>query len=200
MGWLEKLANWLQVRKKEASILCIGLDNSGKSTIINKLKPANARIEDVVPTVGFNVETFSTGKLFVTAYDMSGQGRYRNLWERYYKNCDAVVFVVDSTDKLRMAVAKEELSQLLNHREMKRKKNLPVLFFANKCDLRQSCSAVKCAQLLALDRGEWTRGGSPVHKTASAGPGRPWHICESNALTGEGLQEGIQWLTDQLMC
>ena len=28
--------------------------------------------------------------------------------------------------------------------------------------------------------------------------GKPWHICASNALTGEGLTEGIEWLTDQL--
>ena len=28
--------------------------------------------------------------------------------------------------------------------------------------------------------------------------GKPWNICASNALTGEGLTEGIEWLTDQL--
>ena len=82
--------------------------------------------------------------------------------------------------------------------QIKEKSNLPFLFFANKCDLRQSCSAIKCAQLLGLDSGEWTRGGSPVGHTTLKTTGRPWHICESNALTGEGLEEGIQWLTDQI--
>lgn len=24
---------------------------------------------------------------------------------------------------------------------------------------------------------------------------KPWHICASNALTGEGLSEGVEWLT-----
>ena len=28
---------------------------------------------------------------------------------------------------------------------------------------------------------------------------KPWHICASNAQTGEGLQEGIDWLTDQIL-
>ncbi len=46
---------------------------------------------------------------------MSGQGRYRNLWEHYYKECQGVVFVVDSSDKLRMVVAKDELDMLLQH-------------------------------------------------------------------------------------
>lgn len=39
MGLFDKLANWMGIRKKEINVLCIGLDNSGKTTIINKLKP-----------------------------------------------------------------------------------------------------------------------------------------------------------------
>jgi ADP-ribosylation factor-like protein 6 len=27
---------------------------------------------------------------------------------------------------------------------------------------------------------------------------KPWHICASNATSGEGLQEGIEWLTHQI--
>lgn len=46
---------------------------------------------------------------------MSGQGRYRNLWEHYYKETHAIIFVIDSADKLRMAVAKDELDHLLSH-------------------------------------------------------------------------------------
>ena len=44
---------------------------------------------------------------------MSGQGRYRNLWEHYYKDCQGIVFVVDSSDKLRMVVAKDELGKFM---------------------------------------------------------------------------------------
>ena len=39
MGLMDKLASFFGIKKKEASILCLGLDNSGKTTIINKLKP-----------------------------------------------------------------------------------------------------------------------------------------------------------------
>lgn len=27
---------------------------------------------------------------------------------------------------------------------------------------------------------------------------KPWHISSSNALTGEGLQEGVSWLIQQI--
>lgn len=39
MGIFDKLASFLRLKKKEINILCIGLDNSGKTTIINRLKP-----------------------------------------------------------------------------------------------------------------------------------------------------------------
>ena len=27
---------------------------------------------------------------------------------------------------------------------------------------------------------------------------KPWHITPSNAVSGEGLQEGVEWLTNQI--
>lgn len=46
-------------------------------------------------------------------------GTYRSLWETYYRETEAVIFVVDSTDKIRMAVAKDELEALLKHADVK---------------------------------------------------------------------------------
>ena len=76
---------------------------------------------------------------------MSGQGRYRNLWEHYYKECQGIVFVVDSSDKLRMVVAKDELDMLLQHPDIRARK-LPILFFANKMDCKDALSSVKVSQ------------------------------------------------------
>ena len=44
MGLLDRLSGLLGLKKKEVHVLCLGLDNSGKTTIINKLKPANVSI------------------------------------------------------------------------------------------------------------------------------------------------------------
>ncbi|XP_024919495.1 ADP-ribosylation factor-like protein 3 [Cynoglossus semilaevis] len=132
MGLLDKLSRWLGLRKKEVNVLCLGLDNSGKTTIINQLKPPHQTnllgplspewkhvtqtpAQEIVPTIGFNIEKFKCSSLSFTVFDMSGQSRYRNLWEHYYKESHAVIFVIDSGDKLRMVVAKEELDNLLNH-------------------------------------------------------------------------------------
>ena len=37
-----------------------------------------------------------------TAYDMAGVGRYRNLWEHHFKTCNGIVFVIDSSDRMRL--------------------------------------------------------------------------------------------------
>ncbi|KAI5625969.1 ADP-ribosylation factor-like protein 6, partial [Silurus asotus] len=189
MGLFDKLAGWLGLKKKEVNVLCLGLDNSGKTTIINQLKPSNviihiicfffpqAQAQDIVPTIGFSIEKFKTSSLSFTVFDMSGQGRYRNLWEHYYKEGQAIIFVIDSSDKLRMVVAKEELDTLLNHPDVKHRR-IPILFFANKMDLRDALSSVKVSQLLCLENIK----------------DKPWHICASNAVQGEGLQEGVDWL------
>ena len=40
-----------------------------------------------------------------TVFDMSGQGKYRSLWEKHYPGVEAIIFVVDAADELRFGVA-----------------------------------------------------------------------------------------------
>lgn len=60
MGLFDKLANVLGIRKREVNVLVVGLDNSGKSTVLNHFKPEENKHSDIVPTVGFNVERFKS--------------------------------------------------------------------------------------------------------------------------------------------
>uniref|UniRef100_A0A8C6LFK9 ADP-ribosylation factor-like protein 6 n=1 Tax=Nothobranchius furzeri TaxID=105023 RepID=A0A8C6LFK9_NOTFU len=165
MGLFDKLVGWLGL-KKEVNVLCLGLDNSGKTTIINRLKPSNAQVQDIVPTIGFSIEKFKTSSLSFTVFDMSGQ-----------EHGSAIIFVIDSADQLRMVVAKEELETLLNHPDIKHRR-IPILFFANKMDVRDALSSVRVSQLLCLDNIK----------------DKPWHICATDALKGDGLQDGVEWL------
>jgi ADP-ribosylation factor-like protein 6 len=172
MGW----------SKKEARILVIGLDNSGKTTMIQYLKPQKGgQASEVTPTVGFQVEEFSKNDINFTVYDMSGQGRYRSLWEHYYADVQAIIYVLDSTDRLRICVAKEELEQLLSHEEI-RKVRAPVLFFANKMDIPGAMTPEECMEEMELERIK----------------DKPWHITPSNALNGAGVNEGIEWLCNNI--
>ncbi|XP_012531959.1 ADP-ribosylation factor-like protein 6 isoform X1 [Monomorium pharaonis] len=181
MGLFDRLANLLGLRKKEVNVLVVGLNNSGKSTVINNFKREDDRCIDIVPTVGFNVEKFAFKNVSFTAFDMSGHERHRPLWEHYYKDCHGIIFIIDSSDNLRVVVIKEELDMLLQHPDVAGRK-LPILFLANKMDLPDSLTTVKLVAALGLERIQ----------------NKPWHIRATNALTGEGLQPAIEWLTDQI--
>lgn len=56
------------MKKKEVNVLVIGLNNSGKSTVINHFKNEENRATEIVPTVGFNVEKFESNYFFPFIY------------------------------------------------------------------------------------------------------------------------------------
>ena len=173
MGW---------VLSKPARLIVVGLDNAGKSMMINQLKPSRAASYEVTPTVGLSHERFSRGGFDFTVFDMAGGGTYRSLWEKYYSGVDAIVFVVDSSDKMRMCVARDEMEMLLEHADIKGAPSAPILFFANKMDLPGALEPSEVSLQLGL----------------SAITERPWQVAASNALTGEGVNEGIEWLVSTL--
>lgn len=181
MPLFTQLLTFLGIKKREVNVLVVGLDNSGKTTVMNHFKPRNLKVQEIVPTVGFSVEKFDLKNLKITAFDMSGQGRYRGLWEHYYRGVEGIVYVIDSSDSLRLVVAKDELDTMLIHPDLQGKM-VPILFLANKIDLPDSMSATRIAQVLGLES-----------------LANPWSIQASNAITGQGLEEGISWLSEQLM-
>ena len=70
MGLFKRLAGAFGWIKHDVRILVVGLDNSGKTTLINHIKPKKATVHEVTPTVGFQVEEFSKASLNFTVFDM----------------------------------------------------------------------------------------------------------------------------------
>ena len=133
MGYTFSILDWAFGSGKKASILILGLDASGKTTLLYRFKTNET--DATVPTIGFNVEEIKYGNLSFTCFDIGGQDKIRKLWHNYYKGADAVVFVVDSNDKNRFPEVKKELHTLMNHPLLKQ---IPFLIFANKQDLPNS--------------------------------------------------------------
>ena len=114
-----------------------------------------------------------------TAFDMSGQGKYRDMWQRYYESAEAIIFVVDASDQLRIRVAKNELDLLLED-EVLMKRDVPIMFFANKMDLDEAMSALEVSEALELDNIT----------------DRTWNIQGCSAKTGAGIDDGMKWVSD----
>ena len=65
-------------------------------------------------------------------WDLGGQTEIRPYWRCYYPKTNALVFVIDSSDKERMDVAKQELFLLMQEEDLK---GVPIAILANKQDI-----------------------------------------------------------------
>merc|ERR1712196_735589 len=100
-----------------------------------------------IPTIGFNVETVEYKNMKLTMWDIGGQDKLRPLWRHYYQSTDGVIFVVDSNDRSRIALAKDELQQLVMADELR---GACLLVFANKQDLPDAMSCAEITDHLGL--------------------------------------------------
>merc|ERR1711943_129384 len=165
------------VGKKDCRILMVGLDAAGKTTILYKLKLGE--VVTTIPTIGFNVETVEYKNISFTVWDVGGQDKIRPLWRHYYQNTQGLIFVVDSNDRDRSEDAREELNKMLSEDEMR---DAAVLVFANKQDLPNAMSAAEVTEKLGL------------HSMRN----RQWFIQSACATTGDGLYEGLDWMSRTL--
>ncbi|CDO55095.1 similar to Saccharomyces cerevisiae YDL137W ARF2 ADP-ribosylation factor [Geotrichum candidum] len=163
--------------RKEMRILMVGLDAAGKTTILYKLKLGE--IVTTIPTIGFNVETVEYKNISFTVWDVGGQDKIRPLWRHYFQNTQGVIFVVDSNDRDRIGEASNELQRIVNEDELH---DALILVFANKQDLPNAMNAAEITEKLGL------------HSLRQ----RSWYIQSTCATSGEGLYEGLEWLSTNL--
>nr|XP_020494397.1 ADP-ribosylation factor-like protein 1 [Labrus bergylta] len=162
---------------REMRILILGLDGAGKTTILYRLQVGE--VVTTIPTIGFNVETVTFKNLKFQVWDLGGQTSIRPYWRCYYSNTDAVIYVVDSSDRDRMGISKSELVAMLEEEELKK---AILVVFANKQDMDQAMTPTEVANSLGL----------PALKD------RKWQIFKISALKGTGLDEAMEWLVDSL--
>mmetsp|Transcript_14112 Transcript_14112/g.32297 ORF Transcript_14112/g.32297 Transcript_14112/m.32297 type:complete len:184 (+) Transcript_14112:52-603(+) len=172
-----KLWQRLAGGREDVSLLMVGLDAAGKTTILYKLKLGT--VVTTVPTIGFNVETVEYRNLSFTVWDIGGQDRLRPLWRHYYRGARGLIYVVDSNDRDRIEDAREEMTKMLNEDEMR---DAVVLVFANKQDLPNAMTAAEVTEKLGL------------HNLRH----RQWFIQSACATSGDGLYEGLDWLSRTL--
>jgi small GTP-binding protein len=162
--------------KVDARILMVGLDAAGKTTVLFKLK-----LNDVVttiPTIGFNVERVEYKNLKMTIWDIGGQDRLRPLWRFYYENTNGIIFVVDSCDRARLRIARDEIARMMDDSFLRDAK---LCVFANKQDMPNAMSSSELVEGLEL-------------RNLKA----QWYLQPTSAVSGAGLYEGLDWLASVL--
>ncbi|KAL1778435.1 ADP-ribosylation factor 2 [Sigmodon hispidus] len=170
-GFVEEVS----LRRQDIEFVYNG--ESGKTTILYKLKLGE--IVTTIPTIGFNVETVEYKNISFTVWDVGGQDKIRPLWRHYFQNTQGLIFVVDSNDRERVNEAREELTRMLAEDELR---DAVLLVFVNKQDLPNAMNAAEITDKLGL------------HSLRQ----RNWYIQATCATSGDGLYEGLDWLSNQL--
>ena len=152
-------------------------DNAGKTTILYRLQVGE--VVSTIPTIGFNVETVQHKNVKFQVWDLGGQTSIRPYWRCYYPNTQAVIYVVDSTDVDRMEDARDEFHAILDEEELR---DACILVYANKQDLPGALDDAVVSERLGL----------------TGIRSRQWAIFRTSATKGEGLFEGLDWLSNAL--
>ncbi|XP_011198330.1 PREDICTED: ADP-ribosylation factor-like protein 5B [Bactrocera latifrons] len=168
---------WSMFGNEEHKLVMVGLDNAGKTTILYQF--LMNEVVHTSPTIGSNVEEVVWRNIHFLVWDLGGQQSLRAAWSTYYTNTEFIIMVIDSTDRERLAVTREELYRMLQHEDLCK---ASLLVYANKQDLKGAMSAAEISRQLDL---------TSIKK-------HQWHIQACCALTGEGLYQGLEWIVQRI--
>ncbi|KAH7162288.1 ADP-ribosylation factor family-domain-containing protein [Dactylonectria estremocensis] len=164
-----------RLKDKEMRILMLGLDNAGKTTIVKKVMGED--VNKVSPTLGFIIKTIDYEGYKLNIWDVGGQKTLRSYWRNYFEKTDALIWVVDATDRLRIEDCRDELQGLLQEERLA---GASLLVFANKTDVDGCMTEEEILSSLQLET-------IRTHR---------WHILPCSAMTGNNLKEGLAWVVD----
>lgn len=171
-------------RKDEFHILILGLDRAGKTNALERLKSTYSGVVGldpgkILPTVGLNVGRLEAYGVSLIFWDLGGQSGLRSIWDKYFDESHAVMYVVDASQPARFDESKLALDRVLGSRELY---GAPLLVLANKQDVQEAARPEEVANHLGVGKID----------------ARPVRVQAACAYTGEGLREGVQWLVETL--
>lgn len=170
--------------KTEFHVLILGIDKAGKTTLLEKLKSIYSNLEGlspdrIVPTVGLNIGRIEADNSKLVFWDLGGQVGLRTIWEKYYEEAHAVIYVIDAACPTSFEDSKSALEKALRHEDLR---GAPILILANKQDLPGAVSSEELARYLDL-------------KELNE---RLYMFEAVSAYDGMGIKFGVDWLVEAM--
>lgn len=170
--------------KIEFHVLILGVHKAGKTSLLEKLKAVYLNSEGlppdrIVPTVGLNIGRIEVSNAKLVFWDLGGQIGLRTIWEKYYEEAHAMIYVIDASCPSSFEDAKSALEKVLRHDDLR---GAPLLILANKQDLPDAVSSEELARYLDLKE-----------------LGERLYLFEAvSAYDGMGIKYAIEWLVDAM--
>jgi len=171
--------------KRKVTVVLVGLDNAGKSTVVNDLR--GEAFEETAPTVGFNqqrLEGFE--KHDVSLFDLGGSAGIRGYWDNYFPDAHGIILVVDSSDEARINEVAETVRMLGSKSTAKGK---PLIVLANKQDVPGVLSCEQIADKIGLAQLEG-------HTVFSIKPCTA--LTKKDASVDPVLKTSVSWLLNEI--
>merc|ERR1712096_530115 len=116
--------------EKVCTLILLGMEQSGKSSITRRLRGEDIEM-DWKPTVGFSCDEIDVGKKRCYIYDVGGDVTMRGQWIKHSRVCDGILYIVDGGEKSSVEQSQSLLVDLSAHQEFSR---LPIQVMINKSD------------------------------------------------------------------
>lgn len=189
-SWFYNVLSSLGLYQTKARILFLGLDNAGKTTLLHMLRDDKIMAHE--PTRFPQNEELVIGNVRFNTHDLGGHAAARRLWKTYFAAVDGIVFLVDTTDHVRFAEAREELTKLLASEELA---TVPFLVLGNKIDARDAVSEPQLKQALGLEGMTTGKNRSGQRDSSKQ---QPLEVFMCSVVKRHGYAEGFRWLAGYL--
>ncbi|CAG2179740.1 unnamed protein product [Oppiella nova] len=169
-------------QKEEYFALILGLDNAGKTTFLEQSKTQlnhqykGVALNKITATVGLNIGRIHTNGIVLNFWDLGGQTELQTLWDKYFAESHAIIYVIDSSDKERLEDSKLAFDKMITNEALN---GVPLLLVANKQDIPESLSLSRIKDIF-------------INSNQVIGP-RDYHSVSASALKGDGVNESIAW-------
>ena len=192
---------------RELRILSVGLDAAGRTTGLYQLKLGE--VVTTIPTIGFNVETIEYRNAGITIWDAGGGDRIRPLVRHYYQNTQCLQYWIDSNDRMRLEDSLYWLYRFMTEIMEEAGADVRLLIMLNKQDLPNALTRDELLTRLNTPtparrvQDAWFQqdGVIPARPAmqewlggAAGAPGSRWQVQPCEAINGEGLYQGLDWL------
>jgi GTP-binding protein SAR1 len=185
--WFWRFLSFLNLYEHiSGSIIFLGLENAGKTTLLGKLK--TGRIQQFEPTTSVNREDIKVGSCTFSATDVGGHEPARALWKTYCLTVNGIVFVLDAAHDGKFQIASKELNRLLTDDDLK---NVPIVIMANKVDK-------ECKYSEEMIKTFFNLHPLLTGKHNKRGTRRPVELFMCSIKNEFNVAESLEWLAKQI--